>query len=147
MQQQQNKSEVARLMAQIDTEHAAYERGLTGLAQGKARHDFVNAYLRRVGEIEDQLAEQIGDTQAIALVASVVLQEEPGKPSEPSAEEVTELLFDAVETLYETQSEITVDNAWSLVQYFEVSREETERYISGLLQSKMQVDTSLISYA
>jgi hypothetical protein len=68
MQEEANKSEVARLMRQIATELEAAERGLRGLAFGTARHDFINAKLDRAGAYKEQLAKLVGEEQATALL-------------------------------------------------------------------------------
>ena len=39
---QENTSEVARLMSRIASEYEAAQSGLSGLAYGTARHDFIN---------------------------------------------------------------------------------------------------------
>lgn len=68
MQEENNKSEVARLMRQIATELEAAERGRIGLAFGTARHDFINAKLNRAGECQEQLAKLVGEPRAMELL-------------------------------------------------------------------------------
>jgi hypothetical protein len=42
---QGNKSEVARLMAQIAAEHEAVQRGMSGVREGTAKHKFISAHI------------------------------------------------------------------------------------------------------
>lgn len=64
----ENQSEVARLLAQISAEYEAAERGLTGLASGTARHEFINARVERMSELHTSLRTLVGE-QAIVLIA------------------------------------------------------------------------------
>ena len=52
------ESEVARLRQQLDLEHEAAQRGLTGLSSGTARHAFITArMIQQIQQIQ-QLEEQ-----------------------------------------------------------------------------------------
>ena len=64
----ENKSEVARLLKQIDLEFEAAQLGMSGLAEGTARHDFINARMDQVGVFETQLATHIGKNEANRLI-------------------------------------------------------------------------------
>ncbi len=59
--QQTNQSEVARLMLQIQTEYEAAQRGLSGLAQGTAEHEFITARIENIGRCGEQLKHVVGD--------------------------------------------------------------------------------------
>ena len=61
-------SEVARLLSQISAEYEAAQRGLTGLAYGTSKHEFITAKMERMGQLQAELQSLVGD-QAIALVA------------------------------------------------------------------------------
>ena len=61
-------SEVARLLSQISAEYEAAQRGLTGLAYGTSKHEFITARMERMGLLHTQLQSLVGD-QAIAMVA------------------------------------------------------------------------------
>jgi hypothetical protein len=61
-------SEVARLLSQISAEYEAAQRGLTGLAYGTSKHEFITAKMERMGQLHAELQSLVGD-QAIALVA------------------------------------------------------------------------------
>ncbi len=67
MEETKNKSEVARIMRQIDLELEAAERGLHGFAI-TARHDFINARMQRGGERILQLIEEGKHDEAQALM-------------------------------------------------------------------------------
>ncbi len=66
-----NQSEVARLRSQIETELEAMQRGLTGVAIGAARHDFIRRRLDRVGLYQGKLAQQVGEDRATQIVYSI----------------------------------------------------------------------------
>ncbi|WP_141727738.1 hypothetical protein [Thermogemmatispora onikobensis] len=61
-------SEVARLLAQIQAEYEAAERGLQGLAAGVSRHCFITRRMERMGEIHARLRALVGE-QAMTLIA------------------------------------------------------------------------------
>lgn len=68
LSQFQQRSEVARLLEQIDAEYEAARRGLKGLAGGTTRHAFIQARMEHIGQMHSQLQSLVGD-QAIALIA------------------------------------------------------------------------------
>ena len=61
------KSEVARLMRQIDLEYEAAERAMNGFAV-TGSHDFINTRMENVGICFQELREIVGDQQAGALI-------------------------------------------------------------------------------
>jgi hypothetical protein len=67
MDESESKSEVARLMRQIDLELEAAQRGLYGMAI-TARHDLINARMQRGGERILQLIEEGKHDEAQALM-------------------------------------------------------------------------------
>jgi len=70
------ESEVARLLREIDEAYQAVERGLTDLASGTARHDFINAKEERIALCHKELTTLVGPDQALALVAGVYFKGE-----------------------------------------------------------------------
>jgi hypothetical protein len=66
---QNSGSEVARLLAQICEEYEAAERGLSGLALGTSKHEFVTKKMENMGKLQLQLGELVGDMPSIALIA------------------------------------------------------------------------------
>jgi hypothetical protein len=61
-------SEVARLLEQIRAEYEAAGRGLSGLAYGTSRHDFVTQKMNTMGRLHEELKAIVGETPAIALI-------------------------------------------------------------------------------
>lgn len=64
----ENQSEIARLRQQIESELVAMRNGLIGLAEGTARHAFMNARLERLGSYHHDLVSQVGEEHATLLV-------------------------------------------------------------------------------
>jgi hypothetical protein len=65
-------SEVAQIRQQIQSEYEAAKQGLSGLATGTARHDFIQAKTEAIGNYHDQLAELVGPEQAIAIIVDSI---------------------------------------------------------------------------
>ncbi len=76
-------SEVAQLMERIANEYQAAQWGLSGLAYGVAKHEFITARMEHMEEGRQALAASVGDEQAIALVAEtlVSLPDQPQRGS------------------------------------------------------------------
>jgi hypothetical protein len=71
--QRGNNSEVARLMEQIRAEHEAAQRGLTGIAEGTAKHIFINAHMNRMWQLKDELGKEVSDADALTMICRVLL--------------------------------------------------------------------------
>ena len=65
----EQRSEVVQLLAQIIEEYKAAQNGLTGLASGTARHDFITARMEMMSQLHSQLQTIVGDA-AIAMIAA-----------------------------------------------------------------------------
>ena len=65
----ENKSEVARILAQIAQEYEAAHNGLHGLSQGTARHSFITARMENMGKLQVELEKLVGD-EAIGMIAA-----------------------------------------------------------------------------
>jgi hypothetical protein len=63
------RSEVARLLAQMRDEYEAAVRGMSGFSQGTSRHCFITARMENMSRLHSQLNELVGDN-AIALVVN-----------------------------------------------------------------------------
>ena len=61
------QSEVARLLAQINSEYEAARQGLSGLAQGMGQHSFITKRMEQIAELHSQLRNLVGD-EAMALI-------------------------------------------------------------------------------
>ncbi len=68
---EEHGSEVARLLSQISAEYEAAQRGLTGLAYGTSKHDFITARMENMGQLHSELQSIVGDA-AIALIADAL---------------------------------------------------------------------------
>ena len=66
------KSELACLLEEIKQQHEAAERGLSGLAQGAARHKFISAKMERIGQIHEELQRLVGSEKASQLVTETL---------------------------------------------------------------------------
>ncbi len=66
MQEQENHSEVARLLAQIEVEYRSAQSGFTGLAV-VARHAFITARMERIHHLQSNLQKIVGE-DAVRLV-------------------------------------------------------------------------------
>lgn len=64
---EQNRSEVAHLLNQIEAEYVAAQRGLTGFAE-TAKHATITACIENIGRLHDHLRALVGDN-AIRLLA------------------------------------------------------------------------------
>ena len=62
------ESEIARLMRRITLEHQAAQYGLTGLAYGTSRHDFIIARMERGAERMLRLITEGKQDEAVALM-------------------------------------------------------------------------------
>lgn len=78
MEENESKSEVARLMRQITLEYEVAQCGLFGLAEGIAQHEFINQKMSRIAECHDRLCQiegkvegTIATAQAMSLVPDV----------------------------------------------------------------------------
>lgn len=63
------RSELTRLLSQIQAEYEAAQRGLSGLASGASQHDFIMARMENMGQLHQQLYTLVGDA-ATAMVAA-----------------------------------------------------------------------------
>ena len=72
------QSEVANLMAAIDAQNAAAWNALYGYAEGTTKHDIISAKYEQIWQMKDQLAELVGEEQAVKMVIER-LNEEDGK--------------------------------------------------------------------
>jgi hypothetical protein len=69
----ENNSEVARLMEQIRAEHESAQRGLTGIAEGTARHVFIHAHIERMWKLKDELGKELSDAEALSIICRMLL--------------------------------------------------------------------------
>ncbi len=70
-----SRSEVQQLREQIEREMQAMNLGLSGVAAGVAKHQFIEARMQRIGQFEDQLAQHIGQHQATLFSCQAYMQQ------------------------------------------------------------------------
>jgi HD-GYP domain-containing protein (c-di-GMP phosphodiesterase class II) len=68
------QSEVIQLRQKITEEYEAMKRDLSGLDWGTAKHDFIDAHMKRVDEYQKQLAKYIGEQEATLAVCDLYCQ-------------------------------------------------------------------------
>ena len=77
-------SEIARLRAQIEAEYEAARLGLTGLAEGTARHQIISARMERIGSYVDDLTALVGIEKAAAILVEA-MESQPQPPTSTDA--------------------------------------------------------------
>lgn len=65
------QSEIARLRHQIAQDYEAAVRGLSGLAQGTARHRLHRAHMNQVGQYREQLVPLVGEQEASRIIGEL----------------------------------------------------------------------------
>ena len=68
----ENKSEVARVLEQIELDNQAAHQALYGLASGVARHQFITSKMERMGRLHEKLQTLVGKEQAGKLLAETL---------------------------------------------------------------------------
>lgn len=69
-----NESEVARIRRQIEAEYQAMLQGLTGLAEGTPKYEFIRARMDKVACYQHQLAQIVSDVQAAQIVCAAYVK-------------------------------------------------------------------------
>jgi hypothetical protein len=72
MDVQENRSEVARLRQRIAQEYEAATRGLTGLAFGTAKHEFITRRMEQIGACHETLKQLVGEQEATRMLAETL---------------------------------------------------------------------------
>jgi hypothetical protein len=72
MDQKESKSEVARVLEQIELEFQAAQQGLYGLAFGTAKHEFITNKMEQMGRLHEQLQTMVGEEEAVKLLAETL---------------------------------------------------------------------------
>jgi len=68
----EQKSEVAQILQQIEWECQSAQSGLTGFASGNARHAFIQKKMENIQCAHERLVELVGPDEAIALVVYAI---------------------------------------------------------------------------
>jgi hypothetical protein len=67
-----SRSEVARLLKEIELTYQAAKSGLEGLAAGTAKHEFITAKMEKLDTYRESLTQFIGADQAMELLVQVL---------------------------------------------------------------------------
>ena len=78
MSDHESQSQVAQLLRRIDLEYQAAQWGLTGLAEGTAKHAYITRRLENIGAYQERLAQLVGQEQAAQLVYETMEQSMQG---------------------------------------------------------------------
>ena len=70
----ESKSEVARIMRQIELEYEAAQRLMYGFAAGTAKHEFITARMENMGRCHEQLVTLVGEKEATRALAQALEQ-------------------------------------------------------------------------
>lgn len=81
----ESKSEVARLMRQIELEYEAAQRGMYGFAAGTAKHEFITARMENMGRCHEKLIALVGEREATKALAEV-LEQAGNEPEKEAAQ-------------------------------------------------------------
>ena len=79
--EENNKSEVARLMRQIELEYEAAQRGMLGFAAGAGKHEFITARVENMGRCHEKLITLVGEREATKALAEAL--EQAGNEASP----------------------------------------------------------------
>ena len=75
-----NQSEVARLMSQIEREYEMIVWARTGIAEGTAKHLYINRRSQAIGNHQQHLSQLVGKHQAASMVKVALKQTSTGAP-------------------------------------------------------------------
>jgi hypothetical protein len=85
-------SEVARILALVQAEYESAMLGLSGLAYGTSRHEFITRKMEKIGTFHKELQTMVGERSAMALIAEQLSGVPETKSSSvPSSEEKDEI--------------------------------------------------------
>ena len=70
--QKQNRSEVARLKAELELRTAAANAGLYGTSLGNAQHKVITKRMERMGETHEELIGLMGEARASQFAAKTM---------------------------------------------------------------------------
>lgn len=78
MDERENKSEVARLMRQIQLEYEAAQRLTRDFAAGAGKHEFITARMENMGRCHKRLIRLMGEREATLAYAQAMEQADDG---------------------------------------------------------------------
>ena len=77
-------SDVARILAQIESEYVAGRRGLHDFAEGTAKHESITVRMENMGRLHEQLSEIVGGAMPAMKLIDEKLQHWWSNASEQS---------------------------------------------------------------
>ncbi len=107
-----SKSDIARLLRQIDLEYQAAKWGLTGLASGTSQHQVITAKMENMGKALETLTDLVGSPEEAGKMVAETLKDLPDTPTRGTlvdflqreldhTEEIT-MLIDHIQEMWET---------------------------------------------
>lgn len=66
------ESEVAQLLQRIEQEYQAARDGMSGLASGTAKHDFIVHKMKRINACYQELSGLVGTQEAMKLIVETI---------------------------------------------------------------------------
>ncbi|MDQ2715148.1 MAG: hypothetical protein M3Z08_09605 [Chloroflexota bacterium] len=105
-------SEVAQLRERIANEYRAAKWGLSGLAYGTPKHQFITARMEHIEESRETLAACVGHEQAMSIVAETLVS----IPDNPQRDAVLEVIKHVMGTTEKTAQLIdAIRGAWETI--------------------------------
>ncbi len=109
-----SKSEVARLLRQIDLEYQAAKWGLAGLASGTSQHHFITAHMENMGKTFETLTDLVGSPEEAIKIVNDTLEHLPDTPARCTVvdllrraldhTEETAILIERIQEMWKTMS-------------------------------------------
>jgi hypothetical protein len=106
-----SKSDVARLLRQIDLEYQAAKWGLTGLASSTSQHHVITAKMENMGKAFETLTDLVGSPEEAGKLVAETLKDLPDTPTrgtladflqrELDQTEETAMLIDHIQKMWE----------------------------------------------
>src|SRR5712692_7176007 len=110
------QSEVAQLLQRLADEYQAAQWGLTGLAYGMSKHQFITAKMENMGKAVEALTEVVGSPEEAGKMVAQTLKDLPDTPTRCTLvgflqrtlgdTEETALLIEQIQTMWETRDRL-----------------------------------------
>jgi len=110
------QSEVAQLLQRLADEYQAAQWGLTGLAYGMSKHQFITAKMENMGKAVEALTELVGSPEEAGKMVAQTLKDLPDTPTRSTLvdflqrtldqTEETALLIEQIQSMWETRDRL-----------------------------------------
>jgi len=110
------QSEVAQLLQRLADEYQSAQWGLTGLAYGMSKHQFITAKMENMGKAVETLTELVGSPEEAGKMVAETLKDLPDTPTRSTLvdflqrtldqTEETALLIEQIQTMWETRDRL-----------------------------------------